>query len=71
MLIARDQVSLGAVHHLQTIIDRGPMIWASEMRDPWVVVVLEMSVLLQAQTWWLCHVVVRSQEAVAVHSTHL
>jgi len=37
------------------------MLWASEMGDPWVVVALGMSALLQAQTWWLCHVVVRSQ----------
>jgi len=37
------------------------MIWASEMEDPWIVAVLEMSALLQAQTQWLCHAVVRSQ----------
>jgi len=59
--ITRDQVSLGAVHHLRTIIDKGPMIWTTEMGDPWVVVALGMLAMLQAQTRWLCHVVVRSQ----------
>jgi len=34
------------------------MIWTAEMGD---VAALGMSILLQAQTWWLCHIMVRSQ----------